>query len=312
MPNTLTTLTPQLMAGAFATYLSTKSAMIGRVRTGVYEEAQMAAQGGSAVTIQRPARGPAAPSVWTPGTGMTSTGVTTEAVTLTMNRKFGDQFDANVFEDAVAQRGFQQAFDLVFPSYLDGIIEQIDTDLTALAVSAAQQAGTGGVALTDATLRAAIAKITTKPYNVRLDPSRVFFVGGNSAYWNDLLKEDRYALAMNTGRPDILASGNLTKMYNITFDYSPNLLQTSLSGTTTTHNLMFHRDFAVIGFMKFRDPAAYGSPNVEVANVTDPETGISLQLMRWFDPNTDKWYWKWKVCYGVTVYDSYRAVEVLS
>lgn len=73
-------------------------------------------------------------------------------------------------------------------------------------------------------------------------------------------------------------------------------------------DLGFHKSFAAIAFRKLK--SAGDAPGVSIAEMADPVTGIPLRLMSWYDPSTEKTYWKLSTLFGLEIVDASRAVRM--
>jgi hypothetical protein len=311
MANSLSGLTPTIIASAANIYLRRKSALLGRIRVEPIMESNLQA-GGTSIVINKPSarRTPTTVSYTSP----TTTDFTIPSITVNVTTHVEDRIKANELESRTAQGNFAKAFELTFGGMLDGLATKIDTDLTALYASAGAQVGTGGSAITDAVIRSAIQELAQN--DVMISPDKVHFVTHPSNYWAEIMGLTNYNLALNVGRgfnqqtPGI-QSGQVGNIYGVDFDYSNNIALTTLSSVDSTHNLMFERDGFVICFKKFESANTYGEPNVQEDIVTDPVTGITMRAQKFYDADLRTWVYALDVCYGIGILDADRIVEVL-
>lgn len=77
-----------------------------------------------------------------------------------------------------------------------------------------------------------------------------------------------------------------------------------------THNvdLGFNPAAFMVAFRQLETPGS--TPGVEIGKMTDPLTGITLRLMRWYNPSTEATHWKLETLFGVKTIDPARAVRM--
>lgn len=73
-------------------------------------------------------------------------------------------------------------------------------------------------------------------------------------------------------------------------------------------DVAFTKDAFVIAFRQLQNPT--DAPGVTVGQMTDPETGISLRLLSWYNPSTENTHWKLETLFGVKAVAPERAVRV--
>lgn len=64
----------------------------------------------------------------------------------------------------------------------------------------------------------------------------------------------------------------------------------------------------MIAFRQLEAPGTQGG--VEVGTMTDPISGITLRLMRWYNPSTEATHWKLETLFGVKTIDPARALRM--
>ena len=322
--NNFGALLPIQIATGAAEYLSTRMAFLkkGRIRVENFFESDLNA-GGNQIRLPRPPTGGIAPQQVTPG----NTQAFASSTNLTVNyslldftvavNHIGHQITANQLEDRYAKGGWKYVIELELGALLDGIATQIDNSIASLVPAVALQTGTPGVAITDTTVRTAINMLAQKPYNVKLTPDRVTAMWSNNVYWNQLFNINNYTLVLNRGlSTNAIDTGELRDIYGAAFDWSSNVYAANnSSGQFTTYNCIYDRDAFVIGFMRFNPADKYASgagAQVEEAQFEDPETGINLRVMKYFQPQSKIWVYELDVKYAVQIYDPNRAIMVLS
>lgn len=77
-----------------------------------------------------------------------------------------------------------------------------------------------------------------------------------------------------------------------------------------THNvdLGFTPAAFMVAFRQLETPGS--TPGVEVGRMTDPLSGITLRLMRWYNPVTEATHWKLETLCGVKTIDPARAIRM--
>lgn len=307
MANTLTPLIPTLIAGRITEGLRYRSAMLGRIHTETIQENRL--QGGDTITIPKPV------GVFTPtnvgyGSAAAAQDVTIPSVSLTFGYHKEIKIKANELESRITQGNYRRILEEVTESAIEGLARSVDNSLASLYASAANSVGTGGSALTDAAIRSGIATLSDyAPIG-----SNTTLVVDNGTYFNTLLGIDRYVEAYKAGdNGATLRGGRLPRLYDIAVDWSQNIVSTEVSSVTSQHGMLFDRYAAVIGFMEF-NPASEFSSNaaVEEAIVTDPNTGLSMRVQKYYDAALRTGYYQIDVKWGVAVYDANRIVHVLS
>lgn len=73
-------------------------------------------------------------------------------------------------------------------------------------------------------------------------------------------------------------------------------------------DVAFTKDAFVIAFRQLQNPT--DAPGVTVGQMTDPETGISLRLLSWYNPSTENTHWKLETLFGVKAVAPERAIRV--
>lgn len=307
MANAYNQLIPGLISGFTLDYLRKKVALVGR--TYVETTQQNMLQGGNQVLIPKPSLAMTPSNVAYTGRGVQDVNIN-NGVTLTFNNYQEIVIQANEAESRFSQGNFGRWLELTYSAMLDGLVTSIDQSLIALTASITQSVGSAGspVALSDDLLRKAISKLAAN--GVPVSPDRVTMVTNQKGYYEDLLSESKYINAMNYGSSDPVQSGKLAKLYNVSVDYSPNIVS---SGTPSlTKNLLFDRFAFVIGFVEFERADAHGAAAVEEEIVTDPVTGISLRVQKYYNTDKRTWVYSMDVKWGVNVLDANRAVIINS
>lgn len=308
MANTLTSLLPTLIAERSIEFLRSRSGFLGRIYTETTQENIL--RGGSSVIIPKPS------AAFTPTNVSYSSAATPQDITInstTLNFSYHKEIKvaANQLESRISQGNFRRILELTMDGMLEGLVTTIDQSVAALYSSATiTPVGTPGAALTDVALRSAAASLAN--HNVNIQGGNTYLVVTPSDYYNGILGVDRYVTALNVGGTEAIRGGRIPSLFNINVDYSPNVAVTSAS-PATNHNMMFEKYAFVIGFVEFEPASTYG-PNTNVTEeiMTDPATGISLRVQKYFDPSVRTWYYQMDVKWGVAVLDANRFIEVKS
>lgn len=76
-------------------------------------------------------------------------------------------------------------------------------------------------------------------------------------------------------------------------------------------DLAFHKSAFVIAFRQLVTSEGPESPEgTTIGSLTDPDTGITLQMLRWYVPKTRKFHYKVETFYGVKAVAPERAIRV--
>lgn len=303
MANDFSPFLPTLIASEAIGLLKNRSGFLGRVRVETTQEAEL--KGGNAVVITKDAAS-FTPTAVSYASAAAAQDITIPSVTLSFANHKEVKISANELESRSAQGNLTRIVQQTIPGIMNGLISEIDTTLGALYTSAADNVGISGAPVTDVLVREAAGKLADAKVDLS-DPGCCHLVVSASSYFNDLLNEDRYVLANQSGQTNALRGGNIPSVYNIGVDYTHNL--TSSSGT---HGLMWHRDAITIGFIEFERANKYSTnAPVDEEILTDPETGISLRVQKYYDASLRTWFYQIDVKWGVIVTDANRMVDVI-
>jgi hypothetical protein len=307
MANTITPLIPTLIADEAIAFLRTRSAFLSRIRVENRQEQQVR-EGGNTVTIPKPT------TAYTPTTVSYTSAANPQAIVIpSVPLTFGNhkevKFGVNELESRTARGNYDRILELAFPGALEGLANAVDQSVAQLYSSVATTpVGTAGVALTDAVLRSAAATLAGN--NVDVQSGGVTLVTTPGVYYNQLLGNAGYVQAYQIGGSEAIRGGKIPSLYGINVDYSPNIVTTATS-PVTIENMMFARDAFVIGFVEF-EPATNFSQNapVDEAIVTDPVSGITIRVQKYYDASLRTGYYQMDVKWGTAVLDENRAIPV--
>jgi hypothetical protein len=306
MSNTLTALLPTLIAEKSLAYLRTKSGFLGRTYVETTQESIL--RGGSSVVIPKPA------ALFTPtdvsyASAATPQNIVIPSVTLNFTNHKEVKVAANELESRISQGNFSRILDLTIPGMLDGLVSTVDTTIAQLYSSVGTTpVGTAGTSLTDTTLREGVATLAAN--NVNVQQSEVYLITTPGVYYNQLMSQTNYVQTYAIGTDQTVRGGKIPTLYGVNVDYSPNIVTTATS-PVTIENMMFERNAFVVGFVQFEPATANAmSAPVDEAIVTDPETGISLRVQKYYDASVRTWYYQIDIKWGAAVLDENRAVVV--
>lgn len=299
MPNDFTPYLPTLIAREAIALLKNRSGFLGRVRVETRQESSL--EGLNSVVIPKDAAS-FTPTNVSYSSAASAQAITIPSATLAFSYHQEIKISANELESRTAQGGLTRILERTVPGMVNGLISAVDASLGALYTSATSQVGAAGAPVTDATVREACTALMDYkvPMNV---PGHCNLILSPRGYMTDLMAEDRYVLANQSGTDQALRGGTIPSVYNIGVDYTHNY--TSASGY---HGMLFAQDAMTIGFVQF-DPANNGQVIEEI--LTDPETGITLRVQKYYDPSLRTAFYQVDVKWGVAVTDANRMVDVL-
>jgi len=304
MANSLSNLSLDLLAPASAEYLRTESAMLNKVYVETRQEKDLR-EGVKSVKMKLPG------ALLTPldfsSTSKNDIAVPTVPLDFTFHKKI--HFSMTELESRTTNGNFAQAFQDVLGGGLDGLAIAIDQSLSQLVKTLMVNApvGTSGQAIADGDVRTALKQLEKR--NVK--SKNCYMVVSPENWWDGLLNEGRYVNVMNSGNSQPIQQGEIFGLYGMKSVSRSNNIDVVTGTPNHSENVIFDRYAFAIGFLEFEKAGAYGAPNVEEDILTDPDTGISLRLHRWYDPDTASWQARMDICWGVTVLDDKRAQRVL-
>lgn len=207
-------------------------------------------------------------------------------------------------EDDASAKAIADAVNYVTDGMI-GIAETIETDLLELYASIANDVGTAGTDIDDATILAArlqlnLQKCPAMGRNLIVSPKDE--VG--------LLGLDKFTSAEKRGDGgNALTEAELGRIYGFNC-YMSQLVPVTAGTPDTTHNIAFHRDAFVLAMRALPLPPAGSGALGSVIN--DSRTGITLRYTRQWDSDALATKHVIDVLYGVAAVDEDRlAVEVL-
>lgn len=308
MANSLSGGITTLIANDTIEYLRTRSACLGRIHVENRQEANVA-EGGNTVNILKPAAA-FTPTAVSYSADPTPQDITIPSVALTFGNHFEQNVSVNMLESRQFAGNFARILTLIQPGMLEGLVTKIDKSVTALYSGLTNTAvGTAGSnTITDADFRSALG--TLAGVNVAPEFGDVHFVMNHTTYWATV-GNSQYQPAYAVGTDRVISTGNLKTLYDVNVGYSPNIVTTATS-PVTTENMVFHKDAFVIGFVEFEPASKYGAQVVEEAIVTDPMSGVSLRVMKYYSAGKKTWFYNIDVKWGVSVLDGTRGIVIKS
>jgi hypothetical protein len=190
----------------------------------------------------------------------------------------------------------------------DGAIalaEAIETDLLALHASMQNTITWNRTSATtiDASMLA-IRKFFTDQKVPQLE-QRYLYV--DPTIFNDLLGTDKYSRYDARGTGESITDGQVIKTYGLEIRESQ-LIPTTGS-PVAYHNIAYTRNGLILASRPLPKPVGFGG-NYSVIN--DPDLGISLRTLFWYNADLGAHQLTMDVLYGVNVLDQRRIVEVES
>lgn len=73
-------------------------------------------------------------------------------------------------------------------------------------------------------------------------------------------------------------------------------------------DLAFQKSAFMIAFRQLE--TAEVTDGTTIGSITDPETGVTLRLLRWYDPRTESTHWKFETLFGVKAVAPERAIRL--
>lgn len=133
-----------------------------------------------------------------------------------------------------------------------------------------------------------------------------YFVVDSTVY-NDVLGQQKYTDIAWRGQNDGVEGGKLIRVYGL------NLVESQLIPVTgspvTYHNIAFTRNGLILASRPLPKPEGFGG-NYSVVN--DPDIGISVRTLFWFNADLGAHQLTIDLLYGVAVLDTRRVVEIES
>lgn len=190
----------------------------------------------------------------------------------------------------------------------DGAIalaEAIETDLLALHTSLQNTitwSRADAAAIDTSMLR--IRKFFTDQKVPQLE-QRYLYV--DPSIYNDLLGTDKYSRYDARGTGETIGSGQVIRTYGLEIHESQ--LVPTTGSPVAYHNVAYTRNGLILATRPLPAPVGFGG-NYNVLN--DPDIGISLRTLFWYNADLGAHQLTIDVLYGVAVLDQRRVVEVES
>lgn len=182
------------------------------------------------------------------------------------------------------------------------LAEKVETDLWALAVSAATTVGTAGTAVTPAIVAAARQKLVEG----KVPQSEAKYLALSPKDYTAILTNANITNALNYGGSEGVRSGQIPTLYGMSLFESQ--LSPVIAGVPTQRNLAFCRDFMTLVTRPLEAPMA--GTGVLYANVVDTESGLSFRMTISYDQNQGHLF-DLDMLYGVDVLRAGFGVLVL-
>lgn len=133
-----------------------------------------------------------------------------------------------------------------------------------------------------------------------------YLVAGPTVY-NDLLSTDKFSRYDARGTGEQISSGRLLNAYGFEI-FESQLIPTSGS-PVAYHNVAFTRNGMILASRPLPRPEGFGG---RYAVINDPDVGLSLRTLFWYNADIGAHQLTMDVLYGVAILDSRRVLEVES
>lgn len=133
-----------------------------------------------------------------------------------------------------------------------------------------------------------------------------YLVAGPTVY-NDLLSTDKFSRYDARGTGEQISSGRLLNAYGFEI-FESQLIPTSGS-PVAYHNVAFTRNGMILASRPLPRPEGFGG---RYAVINDPDIGLSLRTLFWYNADIGAHQLTMDVLYGVAILDSRRVLEVES
>lgn len=245
--------------------------------------------------------------------------ITLPPVTVTVNNFPYVKKDFNQLEARITQGNEIRLLKETLTGMAESVLQEVE-----LAVASYwpyfKQFGNATTSLSDATLRQAMISLNQD----RVDPQqqKVRFRGTTIQYNGDLMKDDRYVLAINTGvgmegdgATNPIITGKIPTLYNIGADWNNAMpSNVSLSGGACEVGMLIEEQAIGICFMEFAPVSeiSMGSAPVTEWYTRDEESGIRLRWQMYYVPDPGISYIQCDCAFGTTIIDVNRGRTLIS
>lgn len=134
---------------------------------------------------------------------------------------------------------------------------------------------------------------------------KYFYV--DSTVFNDLLGVQKYTDQSWRGNNNSVAEGQVIRTYGFEISESQMIDYTGSPGAY--HNLAYTKNAFVLASRPLVNPVGFGGSS---SNIVDPETGVAVRTLFWFNADLGAHQLTLELLYGVSVLDTRRVVEVES
>lgn len=133
------------------------------------------------------------------------------------------------------------------------------------------------------------------------------FLAVSTALYNDLLATDKFSRYDARGTGEAITTGQVLRAYN--FEIFESQLVPTSGSPVRYHNLAFSRNGLVLATRPLPRPEGFGG---RYAVISDPNTGISMRTLFWYNADLGAHQLTMDVLYGVAVLDDRKVLEVES
>lgn len=129
----------------------------------------------------------------------------------------------------------------------------------------------------------------------------------DSTIFNDLLGTDKYSRYDARGNGSAITDGIVIKTYGLEIRESQ--LVPTTGSPVAYHNVAYTRNGIILASRPLPNPVGFGG---NFSNVIDPEVGVAVRTLFWFNGDKGQHQLTIEVLYGVAVIDNRRVLEVES
>jgi hypothetical protein len=129
----------------------------------------------------------------------------------------------------------------------------------------------------------------------------------DASVYNNLLATDKYSRYDARGDGSAITTANLLKAYG--FEISESQLIPTSGSPVAYHNIAFSRNGLILASRPLPRPEGFGG---RYAVVVDPDVGLALRTLFWYNADLGAHQLTLDVLYGVAILDDRRVLEVES
>lgn len=253
-------------------------------------------------TIQVPKTGAVVANDKTAGNTFTKQNPTGTNVSVTLNKHKEVTFTIDDVTKVLDNQNTQDAYGN------DGAIalaEAVESDLLALHPSMTNTITWDRTSAT--TIDASMLKIRKFFTDNKVPKLEQRYMAVDATVFNDLLGVQKYTDQSWRGGNNTVAEGQMVRTYG--FDIEENQLIPTSGSPVAYHNIAYTRNGLVLASRPLPRPEGFGG---NYAIINDPEVGVSLRTLFWYNADLGAHQLTLDLLYGVAILDQRRVVEIES